>query len=602
MPTDKAANPTKWTICSGQLLDKDSEDSDFPSDQDPDAWSSDLSSSSNLSIISGNHKEAHEAKAQAAKEACEAMKARAAKEWEACAAKEQEACAAEEREAHAAEEQEAHTAQQPSTNNDNPVPEDGAGEEDEERQDVLLTDEQVNILQRQVAGFRGTNNPDTRSTIIQDVVSQFERSWGHDMDFNRELIQTATHRYLYNRCKWEQKTPYFHRKWMYMDIMINVHCQEVGKLAAQLSGAKPGKIMSRGKAMDRAKASSLGTGASTLWEFSEMIHSQYGAWVAVLVGCDNNHKLGSTSFKDCYKQWQNEPFVDNFSKWTSESFGLRVQPNNDHQEIGKKDLAVNIKLQKDSQGYPILPSWEVINREGHVYKRYLIGKYLSELYEITAGGHKGRVPWAKLQEARDEFILPKYLPDDFTLTQYHHICINDADSLLRHWMQRQAAGEIPFQFKNILMAKQHKKLASAGDSTPTPAGRVGQLDGGQQDTGSNQERGSNREHQEDAAEAVSNKLRQGKNHKCRERLEWQTKPLDHLPIMHLKPLPQHPDLLWKSIPITTNAAADACLPKHQNVGNGMGNVQPEPQQSTCALKPSEWCKQTQMFGRKGAQH
>jgi hypothetical protein len=29
---------------------------------------------------------------------------------------------------------------------------------------------------------------------------------------------------------------------MYMDIMINVHCQEVGKLAAQLSGAKPGSV------------------------------------------------------------------------------------------------------------------------------------------------------------------------------------------------------------------------------------------------------------------------------------------------------------------------------------------------------------------------
>jgi hypothetical protein len=49
-------------------------------------------------------------------------------------------------------------------------------------------------------------------------------------------------------------------------------------------------------------------------------------------------------------------------------------------------------------------------------------------------------------------------------------------------MQRQAAGEIPFWFKNIAMAKQCKKLASAGDSTPTPAGQVGQPDGGQQET------------------------------------------------------------------------------------------------------------------------
>jgi hypothetical protein len=62
------------------LLDEDFEDSDFPSDQDSDAWSTDLSSSSNLSIISGNHKviaEAHaektcKAKDREAKEACEA--------------------------------------------------------------------------------------------------------------------------------------------------------------------------------------------------------------------------------------------------------------------------------------------------------------------------------------------------------------------------------------------------------------------------------------------------------------------------------------------------------------------------------------------------
>jgi hypothetical protein len=64
MPTDKAANPTKWTIHSSRLLDVDSEDSDFPSDQDPDTWSSDSSSSSNLSIVSGDHKVIAEACAE----------------------------------------------------------------------------------------------------------------------------------------------------------------------------------------------------------------------------------------------------------------------------------------------------------------------------------------------------------------------------------------------------------------------------------------------------------------------------------------------------------------------------------------------------------
>jgi hypothetical protein len=101
-------------------------------------------------------------------------------------------------------------AQQCANDDEDLDPEDGAGEDDDERytcslpehinsiestvlsrQDVLLTDEQVSILQSQVAEFRSANDPNTRSTIIQDVVSQLERSWGHDMDIDRELIQTV---------------------------------------------------------------------------------------------------------------------------------------------------------------------------------------------------------------------------------------------------------------------------------------------------------------------------------------------------------------------------------------------------------------------------
>ncbi|KAN0139708.1 hypothetical protein V8E53_002370 [Lactarius tabidus] len=81
----------------------------------------------------------------------------------------------------------------------------------------------------------------------------------------------------------------------------------------------------------------------------------------------------------------------------------------------------------------MLLSWEVIDHEAHGHKKAQIGKYMSKLYS-------GRVPWAKLQEAQDHFILPEYLPDDCTLTQYHHIHIDNANSILKHWTQRQAAG------------------------------------------------------------------------------------------------------------------------------------------------------------------
>jgi hypothetical protein len=127
MPTNEAANPTQWTILSGDLFDEISENLNFPSDQESSAWYINSSSSSCWSIISGNHKiitkghaqNAGKAKARAAREACEACEAMksqaakeacAAKERGACVAKEQEVCAAEEREACAAEEQDASTA------------------------------------------------------------------------------------------------------------------------------------------------------------------------------------------------------------------------------------------------------------------------------------------------------------------------------------------------------------------------------------------------------------------------------------------------------------------------------------------------------------
>jgi hypothetical protein len=70
--TNKAARPALWTIHSGGLLNDDSEDSDFPSNQDTD----DLGSSSDLdSIVSSDNEiitEGHARAAKKAKEACEA--------------------------------------------------------------------------------------------------------------------------------------------------------------------------------------------------------------------------------------------------------------------------------------------------------------------------------------------------------------------------------------------------------------------------------------------------------------------------------------------------------------------------------------------------
>ena len=54
---------------------------------------------------------------------------------------------------------------------------------------------------------------------------------------------------------------------------------------------------------------------------------------------------------------------------------------------------------------------------------------------IAEGTGKGRIPWARIKAAQGDFILPQYLPDGITLTQYHHIQLNDANALLQHWTQ-----------------------------------------------------------------------------------------------------------------------------------------------------------------------
>jgi hypothetical protein len=103
-----------------------------------------------------------------------------------------------------------------------------------------------------------------------------------------------------------------------------------------------------------------------------------------------------------------------------------------------KNVTQNIKLPTDNQGYPVLPSWEAINSEGHKYKQCLIGKFMSDMYrerttvscsqlchliqfsEVMVGGGKERVLWAKLQEAQGDFILSKYLPNHPFSSSYHH--------------------------------------------------------------------------------------------------------------------------------------------------------------------------------------
>ena len=58
-------------------------------------------------------------------------------------------------------------------------------------------------------------------------------------------------RYLFLKTKRDRKTPAFHRNWTYREIVVNVHCKELDKMAAELSGSKlgsPAYIACYGKA------------------------------------------------------------------------------------------------------------------------------------------------------------------------------------------------------------------------------------------------------------------------------------------------------------------------------------------------------------------
>jgi hypothetical protein len=73
---------------------------------------------------------------------------------------------------------------------------------------------------------------------------------------------------------------------------------------------------------------------------------------------------------------------------------------------------------------------------------------------------KARVPWAKIQKAQGDFIDPKYLPEQITLRQFHHIIRKEADAILKHWTQRQAGGEVPFLFMDVVKATGKKNNTS----------------------------------------------------------------------------------------------------------------------------------------------
>jgi len=90
----------------------------------------------------------------------------------------------------------------------------------------------------------------------------------------------------------------------------------------------------------------------------------------------------------------------------------------------------------------------------------------------SIGKGKGRIPWAKLKRAQDDFIDPKYLPKNLILKQFHHLCQDNVNAILNHWMERQAASEVPFQFKKVNATWKNKRtLEESNADADTESGK-----------------------------------------------------------------------------------------------------------------------------------
>ncbi|KAF8262217.1 hypothetical protein EI94DRAFT_1704942 [Lactarius quietus] len=336
----------------------------------------------------------------------------------------------------------------------------------EEGQDIELTEDQLDMLQKHVSEFRAADLP-RRFTIS---------GWQSEAAFNRMK---------------GQKT--------YRDIVMDVYRKELHTMALSMSDSKAGSAEYLGcyqkalktvlgglteEAISKYKAQAKRWtedrlppqqqrrmmekhSKSTFRQFAQYVYDQFGMWIAIFTAyCDAegdpvitffdiNDQLGAPSFKSRHEDWTSEPMFQDFSKWAGECFGQ--QPNDSDEETPKrsKDVPPEIKLKTDTQGYPMLPSWESIKDAELKYKKYLIGRYLTEMH---CGG-KGRIPWTQLRQAQGNYILQEYLPAGVTLTQYHHIRLGDANALLQHWTTRQAAGQIPFHFKDVAKTSQHSEPA-----------------------------------------------------------------------------------------------------------------------------------------------
>ncbi|KAF8264606.1 hypothetical protein EI94DRAFT_1805643 [Lactarius quietus] len=314
----------------------------------------------------------------------------------------------------------------------------------EEGQDSGLTEDQLDMLQKHVSEFRAADLP-RRLTIVKDCVTNIQSGWQSEATFNRTKVQTLVCRYLYNKGRRSKKksTLNLGRKWTYHDIVMDVHRKELHIMALSMSNSAAGlaeylgcyqkavktifgglteeeitkykaqaKRWTEDKPPPRQQHRMLEKHSKSMFQqFAQYAYNQFGMRVVIFTAyCDAegdpaitffdiNDQLGAPSFKSHHEDWTSEPMFQDFSKWAGKCFSQ--QPNDSDEEVPnrRKDAPLEIKLKTDTQGYPMLLSWESIKDAELKYKKYLIGRYLTEMHQMASGGGKGRIPWTRLRQA-----------------------------------------------------------------------------------------------------------------------------------------------------------------------------------------------------------
>ena len=151
------------------------------------------------------------------------------------------------------------------------------------------------------------------------------------------------------------------------------------------------------------------------------------------------------------------------------AFGPGISPRN---ALSQR----NIELEKNEDGYPILP--DPIPSDGWTKGNWdnLFTEYLGQHYHLACGGIMKHIPYKRISEEQDAFIDKKYLPKNTKFRSPRNITIKEMKSIFDFFLQRQRTKgpQESFRFKSIkfkgkTVSPNYVKQTPDPTPSPTPA-------------------------------------------------------------------------------------------------------------------------------------